>query len=476
MTGKTKIILALAIAAMLGAGGALLWHMTMELRWGPVRRPSDEMRKNSMHVATLLLRQRGHAVTVAGTLGETAIAKLPDGTLLMADHFGSLSQDKADQLLAWVRRGNTLIVQPRWINGMEAKARADAASDDQDASEDGEGDEAAPEPVAAGASASATASAASAPDGEDDDDEDSPLPAGGGALASLVESDPIAVRYGVRQSYLAPSKACVAKRKERAARTRRVKGQAATSCPAPIAECEAQDYAHLVAPGTSHEMEVETHGLSLVAMPDAPAPLWSDRDNGTVRVYGEGKGRVVMLATDFFDNSTLQSKDHAELLLALTSLNGAASHVTVVKYLDMQPWWRLLWDRFYMLMLAAATLLALALWAAVRRFGPLLPEPAAARRSLMEHIDASGAWLWKAGGGRQLLLEAARADTLALVRRRAPAMMRLPAAELPAALAAACQLARAHVEDALYGEAAASQQHFARQIRTLQTLRNHHER
>lgn len=464
MSTKAKIILALAILAGLVASGLLWWHSVMELGWGPVRRAPEEMRKNSMHVAALLLRQRGHTVSVAGTLGETAIGKLPDGTLLMADHFGSLSPDKSEQLLAWVRRGNTLIVQPRWINGMESKALADASedADDGDESEDEGGD---------------AASASSAPDDAGDDEEDDGLPAqDSGPLVSLVESDPIAVRYGVRQSYLPQSKACLAKRKERVRLTKRVKGTPPTSCPAPIAECEAQYYTHLVAPGTTHTLELETDMNALVALAGAPAPLWTDVENTSVRVFGEGKGRVVMLATDYFDNGSLQKKDHAELLLALTAMPGAASHVTIVKFLDMQPWWQLLWDRFYMLMLGACALLVLGMWAALRRFGPLLPEPAGVRRSLMEHIDASGAWLWKADGGKQVLLDAARAETLALVQRRAPAMMRLPAADLTTALATAAGLSPVDVHDALYADAASHQQQFTRQIRTLQTLRNHHER
>ena len=478
MSNKVKLLLALFIAAVLTAGGIGWWNAMMELRWAPVWRQPEAMQKNSMHVATLLLRQRGHAVSVASTLGETAIGNLPDGTLLMADHFGSLSQDKSEQLLAWVRRGNTLIVQPRWINGVESKGQADDADDE--AAEDGDEDGDQQEPAAAPASAAPAASATpAAGDDEDDtdDEQDTRTPAQSSApFASMIESDPIAVRYGVRQSYRPQSPACLAKRKERAAATKRVKGMPATSCPAPIAECEAQNYTHLVAPGASHALELETGGYALISMPGAPAPLWHDRENSSVRVYGEGKGRVVMLATDYFSNSELQTRDHAELLLALTALRGAASHVTVVKYLDMQPWWQLLWDRFYMLMLGACALLVLALWAALRRFGPLLPEPAAARRSLMEHIDASGAWLWKADGGRQVLLDAARAETLTVVRRRAPALMRLPEAELPAALAAACQLSSANVHEALYGEAASTPQQFTRQIRTLQTLRNHHER
>lgn len=462
MKTPLKITLGLIVAGVIGAMVGLWWYLYMELGWGPTHTTPEAMLKSRMHVATLLLRQRGHAVTVASTLGETAIATLPDGTLLMADSFGTLAPEKADQLLAWVRRGNTLIAQPRYISDAEA----DTLADDEEEEEEQDAAEAvAPAPAEEPAAGSDAA--------PDDDDDPYQVGRGAGPLAAMLESDPIAVRFGVRQSYLAASAACLAKRRQRAPR---VKGQVSSSCPAPIPECVAQEITHLTVPGTAHLLELQTNRAALVSMPGAPAPQWNDVENNSVRVYPEGKGRVVMLATNYFDNSDLQNKDHAELLLALTALNGAASHVTVVKFLDVQPWYQLLWARFYMVMIAFAALLALSLWAAVRRFGPLLPEPAVERRSLMEHIDASGAWLWKADGGPAVLLEAARAETLALVKRRAPGLMRLPADELPAALAALCNLPEPHVREALYDAAASHPQQFTRQIRTLQTLRNHHER
>ena len=54
--------------------------------------------------------------------------------------------------------------------------------------------------------------------------------------------------------------------------------------------------------------------------------------------------------------------------------------------------------------LAALAVLALAgLWAAAPRFGPAIPEPDPARRSLLEHLDASGRYQWQTGRGEPLL-------------------------------------------------------------------------
>lgn len=59
------------------------------------------------------------------------------------------------------------------------------------------------------------------------------------------------------------------------------------------------------------------------------------------------------------------------------------------------------------------------LWARARRLGPLLPSPARERRSLLEHVSASGAHQWRYGDAGHLH-EAMREAFLARLRRRDP--------------------------------------------------------
>ena len=59
------------------------------------------------------------------------------------------------------------------------------------------------------------------------------------------------------------------------------------------------------------------------------------------------------------------------------------------------------------------------LWARMQRFGPLLPPPAAERRSLLEHIVASGEHSYRYGYAH-LLHAAVRDAFLARLRRRDP--------------------------------------------------------
>ena len=454
MSTPMKIILALLGIVAAGALGTWWWYEHMELKWQAEAGQSDAARHNRMLAATMLLRQDARTVKVAGSLGELVLDTLPDGTLLLADASGVMEQDKANRLLAWVQRGNTLIAQPRWINPAEEELLKDQINETEH--EEGVQVPATPEADDEDAPAADTAEAkeaeaASAAKAEDSSDE-------------LVENDPIAARVGVRLFAIAYAPPCG----EKASKGKRCKPVAAGKHTAVMRRVQI--------PGTGHGLDVDAGRKKLIGMPDAPEPLWSDEDENTVRVYQEGKGRIVMVADDFFNNDELRNHDHGELLLALAALNKTSKHVTIVQNLDALRWYRLLWRHYSLALLGLAALVALAFWAAVRRFGPVLPQPANERRSLMEHIDASGAWLWKAQDGRQVLLDAARQDTLEMIRRRAPALFRLPQQELYAALARLCDLPEDQVAQAMNQAAASTPLHFTRQIRILQELRNHHER
>ena len=452
MNALTRNLLILLGIAAAGALCVWWWHENMEQVWRAKSGQSEAARHNRMLAATMLLERDGRTVAVAGSLGELALEQLPAGTLILADASGVMEQDKAARLLAWVRRGNTLVAQPRFVTPLEAEALAEQI-------EQAEQDE--------GIQAAAGDHEHDDDDADDSDDHDHATDDAASkdqdSDTELVENDPIAARLGARLLYIPYAPPCNAK-----TAGRRCKPVASGKHSAVIRR--------LTMPGAAYALNLDAGRNKLIGMPGASVPLWSDEDDNTVRVYQEGKGKIVMVADDFFNNDELRNHDHGELLLGLAALNQASRHVTIVQNLDALPWYKLLWRNYSMALTALAALLALLFWAAVRRFGPVLPQPVVERRSLMEHIDASGAWLWKAKGGRQLLLDAAREDTLAVIRRRAPRLVRLPERELCAALARMCNLPADQVSQALYQAAAPTTLHFTRQIRILQELRNHHER
>ena len=458
-----SVRLQLAIAVLVAALAAALtwvWHDQVEKRWTAVEKVSRAASENNMLAAARLLETQGRPVTVAGSFGEVRLPGLPDGTLIIADSSGITTPATAAALLAWVRRGNTLVTEPRWASPGEKAAllAADPVLAELHAEDDDEDEEAEEEDQESA---------------QDDDEDSTDEPAVVTAPPSLqLETDPLAVRFGVRQLYLYRTRKCSEREDE-----------AAKKAPTPIArsiDCiPSKEYVpqlHTVAaPGLPHALTLDESYTSLHTMPGAAAPLWADAKASAVRVYGEGKGHVVMMAGNYFTNRDLKHYDHGELLLALTRLS-AGRTVTIVQMLDVLPWYVALWQNYRYMLLALAAFLALAFWMAVRRFGPMLPQPAVERRSLMEHIAASGAWLWKADGGSGVLLDAAREETLSLLRRRAPALFRQPSQQLPALLARDTGLDPEHLAQALQDDASRHSVTFTRQIRTLQELRTHYER
>lgn len=459
MSTRIKTLLIVLGLALLGALGTWSWYQTMELRWEARSGESDAARRNRMLAATMLLRQDGRNVTVAGSFGELPLHALPDGTLILADASGVMESAKAERLLAWVRRGNTLVAQPRWVTPAEETLLAEKISEAEEEegvqvpAEEEEEEEEEQENQESDTDQSAEETAAQAAAAAQDED----------AADDLVENDPIAARLGVRLFAIAYAPPCTS-------------DNLGKRCMPAAAGKHTAIMRRVEIPGAGHSLDLDAGRHKLISMPKSAEPLWSDEDDTTVRVYQEGKGKIVILAADFFNNEELRNHDHGELLLALAALNTSSKHVAIVQNLDALPWYKLLWKNYSMVLLSMVALIALLFWRAVRRFGPLLPQPSHERRSLMEHIDASGAWLWKAKGGRQVLLDAAREDTLAVIRRRAPALVRLPPQQLCAALARLVDLPEAQVEQALHQAAAPTSLHFTRQIRILQELRNHHER
>jgi hypothetical protein len=446
MMSRNQLI-SLLLAIALAAAGAWLWFDLLEQRMQAREQLSDAARENPMLAATLLLQGQRHPVALAATLSEIDPARLADGTLLLAQPNGLVTEAQAAALLAWVRRGNTLVTRPRWIAGAETAVTRGQS------------------PVA----------------GNYPPDLRLPphpryLSPKQGAVPdanAAVEFDPLAVRLGVRSVDAQPRPArCAPLAPPVPMATDTPKGKSAQV----LGRWRSLRLVCATLPDNGHVIELDTAGVILVSLRGAATPLLADADGEALRIYAEGKGRIVMLPTNYFDNGALQQVDHAELLLYLARMNPGKPTVTIVQRLDIVRWYRALWHDYPRFLVCAALALALLLFAATRRFGPLLPSPALERRALIEHIDASGAWLWKLPGGRLLLLDAVRASVNALLARRVHALRTLGPADQCLLLARATTLPAAALDDALFAPPAPLPRDFTRQIRTLMQLRNHYER
>ncbi len=417
--------------------GLWWWFANMHLVWVRSYDATPEGKAQPFLAATWLLEGNGFTTSTENAIDHVDMRKLPAGTVVLGGAAGVISSARRDQLLAWVARGNTLVFQPRVASKEEVLlSRKLSAAGTEDEDEDQDEDE-----------------------GDDED--------------SAVVIDALSAAFAVRTEHVRDRPTCTDPSGRLDEKTLGNGRDATAGCPAGSIQATSLRQVSMQALG---RVVFDGGSARLIDLAVERKPLWSDTRGDVLRGYQHGKGQVVMAPLDIFTNTGLRFHDHGALLLGLARINSAHKHVTIVKSRSFVPWYELLWVHYKKMLLALAAVAVLLFWRAVRRFGPVLPDPAPERRSLMEHIDASGAWLWKARGGRDVLIDAARADLLATLQRRAPALLRLHETHLQEELARLCGLTAFDVAHAMHHEPAREDEAFTRQIRTLQTLRKHYER
>lgn len=187
-----------------------------------------------------------------------------------------------------------------------------------------------------------------------------------------------------------------------------------------------------------------------------------------------GAGRVTVLTDyDFMTNNRIGKADHADMLAAMLGLNDAKPPrgIVFISREDVDNIFVLTWKYAAPVVLALAVGLLLGLWRVASRFGPVQAPAPARRRSLAEHVRASGEYLWR--HGQSTLLWRA---TKGLTERRIERV--LPAASFPNADAHMHALARrsgidvTHLETILHAAHPPAPEAFATTIATLNQLRN----
>lgn len=160
------------------------------------------------------------------------------------------------------------------------------------------------------------------------------------------------------------------------------------------------------------------------ALGTAVVPLIAhDAIGGRIAELNDGKGRVTVL-TSFrqFRWTNLKEADHAELAWHLVSRGvpeGTHPAVTVVTLPASEGFGDWVMTHAWTVLLTLMLALLMWLWHVLPRVGPLLPPVSNVRRSLLEHLAASGKWFavtreWQA------LVEPVRRRFLARVVRRHP--------------------------------------------------------
>lgn len=183
-----------------------------------------------------------------------------------------------------------------------------------------------------------------------------------------------------------------------------------------------------------------------------------------------GQGRVTVITdSDLWKTPAIGEHDNAWLLWYLNQ----GTTVTLLFNSDFDNLFTLLIRYFPQALVALIALIALGLWHAGMRQGPIQAAAPKARRQLQEHLKASADFLLRRSG-QGTLLQALQRDILRAARRRHPGFEHLDNAEQWRVLE---HLTRqpSHVISQALGPPAAkrlSSADFSRQVACLQTLRN----
>ena len=196
----------------------------------------------------------------------------------------------------------------------------------------------------------------------------------------------------------------------------------------------------------------------------------ADEDGAYLIRLALGKGVVTVLSNaNFLTNYNLPKNDHAAYLWHVVQLD--LQRPVWLVYSDgmpLLPQW--LMRHAWTALISAAVLLLLWLWAASRRFGPLRAILPLARRRLLDHVEASGRFLWRSGQGETLLKGARRALYRALELRH-PAWAGLASHELYQRLSDLSGAPPEAVQGALLYTHHGSEHEFTLAIQTLERIR-----
>jgi Domain of unknown function (DUF4350) len=157
--------------------------------------------------------------------------------------------------------------------------------------------------------------------------------------------------------------------------------------------------------------------------------------SATTLLFIEHGVGLVSVMNDFgsLSNYLIGENDHAEFLWRLVQLEPDSREVWFFnnpQRLSLIEW---LWRNAWAALAGGTALLLLWLWRTAPRFGPIEPDPERSRRRLLDHLRASGRFLWSKGGA-QKLIEAARESCLRRVMRAHPDLLATPESEREARL------------------------------------------
>ncbi len=196
----------------------------------------------------------------------------------------------------------------------------------------------------------------------------------------------------------------------------------------------------------------------------------ADEDGTYLLRLALGRGMITVLSdADFFTNYRIAQNDHAAYLWHVAQADNQRPVWLVYKD-SMPPLHRWLMQHAWTALTAGTLALVLWLWAASRRFGPALVAAPLKRRRLLDHVDATGRFLWRAGQGEQLM-KGARQALYRTLELRHPAWAGISSQELYQRLAVLSGVPQEQIQIALLYTHLGSEHEFTKVIQTLERIR-----
>ena len=178
-------------------------------------------------------------------------------------------------------------------------------------------------------------------------------------------------------------------------------------------------------------------------------------------------GRVFLVSElDMLHNGALDEPEAVALGDALLAPLRERARIHLFRGVDSEPFHVLLVRVGWPVLLPAFVALLLWLWMRSARFGPILPDAIAPRRALLEHVRASGEFLFRRGQP-VVLHRAVLARVAQRLGEREPVIAALPEDARIAALAEGTQLPAAALRQALNPVGLGRADHFYAAISTL---------
>ena len=166
-----------------------------------------------------------------------------------------------------------------------------------------------------------------------------------------------------------------------------------------------------------------------------------------------------------------EAKESATLLLDLVTGEFSPGNVWFLHRLDYPSLWQQLRENAPLLLWSAALLLVLGLWSAILRFGPLFGEADLRRRSVVEHIAASGRFSWRTG--QMAAMTATSIDgVLRAAERRYPGIRNLARQKRDPLIAQISGQPLELIEEAFDPEPRLTRRSFTEHMSQLQRIRN----